>query len=111
MTVERRFPRVAAHHSLLVKKLDGDALEEFATTRTIAVGGCSFISDEPLGIGSRIELLIAIDQRVVKAQGSVIYENPLAHGRQEVGVEFSALEHDDAEVIEHLFEKLEAGSV
>ena len=85
---------------------DGDAIEEFAHTQTIARGGCSFISAEVLGVGSTLELLIAIDGEIINAPARVIYEHPLADGRGEGGAEFlGALSAEDADRIAHLLEK------
>lgn len=102
---QRRYPRIASQHTVLVRKLEGDALEEFALTRTLAEGGCGFLSDERIGEGSTIELLIAIDHHVVKAKARVVYERPVdASTRTEVGVEFFDLADGDAERIRALCE-------
>jgi len=100
----RRFPRIASNHSVLVTKLD-DGAEGFAMTKTMALGGCSFISTERVGVGSSVELLIAIDRdHVIKALGRAVYERVLEDGYSEVGVEFVHLNDDDARAIENLFE-------
>ena len=102
---QRRFPRIASHHSVLVTKLDGK-LEEFALTRTLAVGGCSFISVERVGEGSPVELLIAIDrENVIKVRGRVVYERMLDGGRSEVGVEFVQMDAGAADRIERLLDR------
>src|SRR6266702_2598846 len=100
----RRFPRIASHHSVLLKRL-GDEMEEFVRTKTIAVGGCSVVSAERVGLGSNLELLIAVDGGVVTARGRVIYENEMSDGRFDVGVEFGDLDANDAERISQMFEK------
>ena len=100
----RRFPRIASHHSVLLKRL-GDEMEEFAKTKTIAVGGCSVVSPDRVGVGSNLELLIAVDGGVVTARGLVIYENELGDGRFDVGVEFRDLDAKDAERIAQILEK------
>ena len=101
----RRFPRIASHHSVLVTKLD-DGMEEFGITKTMALGGCCVVSSERLGIGSSVELLIAINrEEVVKALGRVVYERILEDGFAEIGVEFVHLNDEHAKVIEGLFVK------
>jgi len=103
----RRFPRIASTHSVLVTKLN-DGAEGFAMTRTMALGGCSFVSSSQLGVGSSVELLIAIDRdHVIKALGRIVYERVLDDGFSEVGVEFVHLNDDDAKAIEGLFETRE----
>jgi hypothetical protein len=103
-TARRRFPRIDSHHSVLLKRL-GDQMEEFAKTKTIAVGGCSVVSNDRIGVGSSLELLIAVEGGVVTAHGRVIYENELGDGRFDVGVEFRDLSPEDAERIQQVFEK------
>lgn len=103
----RRFPRVASHHSVLVTKLD-DGAEGFAMTKTIALGGCGVITSDRVGVGSSVELLIAVDRdHVVKALGRVVYERTLEDGYTEAGIEFVHLNDDDAKTIEKLFEPRE----
>lgn len=99
----RRFPRIASQHSVLLKRLD-DEMEGFAQTRTIAVGGCSVVSSERVGIGSALELLIAAEGGVIKARGRVIYENELRDGRFDLGVEFRDLSQEDAARIQQVLE-------
>ena len=102
---DRRYPRIASHHSVLVRKLGEVPVEEFAHTRTIAVGGCCVVSEEPLGIGSPLELLIAIEGRVLTVRGRVVYEIAATDGRTETGVEFAEMNAADAAAIESLFER------
>jgi hypothetical protein len=101
----RRFPRIASHHSVLVKKVGIEEVEEFAHTKTIAIGGCSFIAPEPLGENSVCDLLIAVDGRVINARGRVVYDNGIEDGRREIGVQFVDLDENDANRIAQLFEK------
>lgn len=102
-SARRRFPRIASHHSVLLKRL-GDELEEFAKTRTIALGGCSVVSGERVGAGSTLELLIAAEGGVITARGRVIYENEVGDGRFDVGVEFLDLSDDDARRVQQVLE-------
>lgn len=102
----RRFPRIAAQHSVLLKKIgEGEELEEFARTKTLAAGGCSVASRERVGVGSNLELLIAADGDVLKVKGRVVYENELADGSSDIGVAFADLTPQDAERITQLLEK------
>lgn len=103
-TARRRFPRIDSHHSVLLKRLS-DEMEEFAQTRTIALGGCSVVSSDRVGVGSTLELLIASEGGVITARGRVIYENELPDGRFDVGIEFRDLSDDDAGRIQQVFEK------
>ena len=80
-------------------------MEDFAQTRTIALGGCSVVSKDRIGVGSTLELLIAVEGGVVTARGRVIYENELRDGRFDIGVEFRDLSQEDAARIQQVLEK------
>lgn len=99
----RRFPRLEAQQAVLVKKLDAEGAEKIVPTKTIAIGGCSLVTDEPLGTGTNVELLIAVDQTVVSAWGRVVYETTAIDGRIENGIEFSRLDDRAAHAIHRLF--------
>jgi hypothetical protein len=100
----RKYPRLESRHAVLVRRLAGD-LEELAPTKTIAIGGCCLVTDEPLGVGSVVELLITVDHRVIQARGRVVYESPSDDGRSETGVEFVQLDDDAQAAIIGLFQK------
>ncbi|GAB4261278.1 MAG: hypothetical protein Kow0092_10700 [Deferrisomatales bacterium] len=102
-SVKRRFPRIPSENAVLVKKLGPEAVEGFAKTRVVGLGGCMFVSDEPLGVGAYLDLLISVRGRVVKSLGRVVYERPKSAETIEVGVEFIQISPDDREVIESLF--------
>lgn len=101
----RRYPRISSQHAVLVKRLGDSELEGFAHTKTMAVGGCCFITSEEYGDGAALELLIAVEHRVITARGRVVYESQLDDGRYEIGVEFAALDEGDLEAIQRIFEK------
>jgi len=99
----RRFPRIPSANTVLVKRLGDETLEEFARTRTIGAGGCSFLSDEPLGLGAILEMLISVEHQVVKSRARVKYENE-TEGRWDIGVEFVELAEDDREILDGLLD-------
>ncbi|MGD1146762.1 MAG: PilZ domain-containing protein [Thermoanaerobaculaceae bacterium] len=98
---QRKFPRVPAEKALLVKKIGDEASESLAKTRTVGGGGCMFVHHEPLGVGARVELLISLAGRVIKAQGRVVWEVIVETGRVEVGVEFLSISPKDRQAIEN----------
>ena len=91
----RRFPRVRSQHSALVRLLGGDPFEEFARTQVVGLGGCMFLSEQSLGFGSLLEVLIALEGKVVRTDARVVYEIPRQDLRHEVGVEFLRISNDD----------------
>ena len=101
----RRFPRVHSEHSALVRLLGGQpssAIEEFARTRVVGLGGCMFLSEQPLGFGSLLEVLIAMEGRVLRTDARVVYEIPREDLRHEVGVEFLRVSPGDRVLLEDL---------
>jgi len=104
---KRRFPRIPAEHAVLVKKLGYGETEEFAKTRTVGLGGCMFMSESPLGLGSGVELLISVRGGVVKAQARVVYEIAREDGGTQVGVEFLRMATGDLKLLQKLFEGAE----
>jgi hypothetical protein len=107
---QRRFPRIAAEHAVLVTKTKAgtETLEEFAKTRSLGLGGCMFLSDEPLGLGSVIEVLISLAGRVVPTTARVVYER--ANDRRfEIGVEFLRLDPGDRQFLQSFFDAESGG--
>jgi hypothetical protein len=100
---QRRFPRIAAEHAVLVTKSGTDAVEEFAKTRNLGLGGCMFLSDEALGLGSVIEVLISLAGRVVPTTARVVYEHA-GDQRFEIGVEFLRLDPADRQFLQSFFD-------
>lgn len=102
----RRFPRIASQHAVLVKRLGGAAeFEELVSTVSVGLGGCAFLSDEPLGVGSVVEVLLSVRHEVVRAKARVVYEIAEPGGKCEVGLAYVELADEDRERIEQLFEK------
>lgn len=100
---QRKYPRIASRHSVLVQKPEGD-VEEFARTKTVGLGGCGFLSNEPLGIGAVVNLLISVESSVLQSRARVVYELPCDDGRVEIGVEFVDMTPEDRRVINRLLE-------
>lgn len=100
----RRFPRIPAHVTTLVKKLGEKEIEGFTKTGSLGLGGCMFLSDESFGVGSYFEILISVGHRVVKASGRVIYEMPDESGALRIGGEFVDISRDDLKLLSTLWE-------
>jgi hypothetical protein len=102
----RRFPRIASQHAVLVKRLGGSSeFEELASTVSVGLGGCAFLADEPLGVGSVVEVLLSVRHEVVRAKAKVVYETAEPNGKCEVGLAYVDLADADRVRIEQLFEK------
>jgi len=100
---KRRFPRIPSDNAVLVKRLGQEEAEGFTRTRVVGLGGCMFISDEPLGVDSFLDLLISVRGRVVRTKGRVVYEIRRGAAEIEVGVEFVQIAPHDRDIIQELF--------
>ncbi len=110
---KRRYPRVPVDRPALVRVLDPEPFqrpfEDFTRTRVLGSGGCMFVSPEPVGFGSLMELLIALGERVVRADSRVVYE--IEHGSEhEVGVEFLRMSPADRAYVQSVVAAQCAGS-
>ena len=104
--IERRFPRIPSHHAVLVKRLDPvRPTEELALTEVVGLGGFMFLSEESLGVGSLLEVLISLEGRVLKTVSRVVYEHPGPEGKLEVGVEFLEIPEADREALSVILER------
>ena len=100
---DRRFPRIPSHHAVFVTRLDpAHPTEGFAKTEVVGLGGCMFVSDEPLGLGSLLKVLISVEGSVLEAVSRVVYELPHPEGKVEVGVEFLQITPEDREILARL---------
>jgi hypothetical protein len=99
---QRRFPRIPSENALLVKKLGDEESESLAKTRVMGGGGCMFTHEASLGVGSTVELLISLPQRVLKARARVVYELPTKPSGVEVGVEFLGVDAEDRHALDAL---------
>ena len=100
---KRKFPRIPAENAVLVRKLSEAPQEGFGTMKTVGMGGCMFVHDASLGMGSTLELLISIKSWVVKSTARVVYELPKSDSEVEVGVEFLDISSADRAILETLF--------
>lgn len=105
----RRLPRIAARHAVLVRKAGEGAIEEFGRTRSLGLGGCGFESDVPIGVGSIVEVIISVSGRVLQTTARVLYETPKEGSKYDVGVEFLRVDVDDRQFLRTLLEGLEVG--
>lgn len=102
---QRRYPRIDSKNSLLVRCVGACRQEGFVKTQVVGLGGCSFVNDEPLGVGTPLEILFSVQGQVGRSSGRVVYEIPRRLGRVEVGVEFVGLSLADRKILGSLFQR------
>ena len=100
---KRRFPRIPSENTVLVTRVGDRGLDRFARTHTVGLGGCGFVSEEDLGEGATVELMISIRPRAIRARARVAYQVPREGGSFDVGVEFIDLTEEERLVLEALF--------
>ena len=70
---QRRFPRISEEHAVLVRKLAPGLPEGLYKTSGLGLGGCEFFAGTPFGVGSRLDVMISLERRVIRAEGRVVY--------------------------------------
>jgi hypothetical protein len=102
---QRRYPRIPSANTVLVSQVDGRAVDQFARTSTVGLGGCGFVYREELTVGAIVELMIAVRPVAVRTLARVVYQRPVEDGAAfEVGVEFVALAPEDRLKLEALLQ-------
>jgi hypothetical protein len=102
-TAQRRYPRIESENSLLVRCVGASREEGFVKTRVIGLGGCMFVNDQPLGVGTPLEIAFSVQGQVGRSSGRIVYEIPQRFGRVEVGVEFVGISFADRRILGSLF--------
>jgi len=100
---KRRYPRRPIRGAALVRCDRVPVAEGFTRTRVVGLGGCGFESDELLGVGRFVELVLRLERHTIRALGRIVYERPLEPGRYEVGVEFLRIPEEHRAAIRELF--------
>ena len=100
---KRRFPRMEEQTTMLVRTLGKGGIEGFCKGGVLGLGGCEFASTTQIEKGTSLELLIAVENRVVRAGAKVITERKNSEGGFIVGVKFTSIRKRDWEMLESLF--------
>ena len=98
----RRFPRVASHLPVRLRILGERRPEALTRTQVISSGGCMLVSGHSIGFGSLMEVTIACDGQMVRADGRVAWERRRSPSEHEVGIEFLRINTRDRAVLEQL---------
>lgn len=102
----RRFPRARVDRPAMVRLLQREPGQEpfegFAKARVLGAGGCMVESPVPLGYAALTDVLISLGDRVIRADGRVVWEAEKDEGRHAVGMEFLRISAEDRVRIESL---------
>jgi len=97
--MQRRFPRIASRHVVLLTPASESDADAFARTRELSMGGCCFIIDDPPQVEAVVRLSIALADRVVQTVSRIVWVRE-TEGRHEVGAEFLKIDPVDRAAIE-----------
>lgn len=97
----RRFPRAPAEHEVRIRIRSDPRSDQISMTRFISPGGCMLVSESPLGLGSLLELMISIEERLLLTDARVAWEKP-GQGEHRVGVEFLRIHPRDRDLLARL---------
>lgn len=87
---------------MLVEQIEDAQAGEFATSRSLGLGGCGFLSDEEFAQGSIVRVGITVGSKVISAKARVAYQIPAPDGKYETGLEFLDLGAADRAILEDL---------
>jgi hypothetical protein len=98
----RRFPRIPSVSTVLVRRLGDRDSETLSKTHSLGAGGCMFVHNGLLGLGSAIEITLTVHGQVLKARGRVVWESEKGPGWAEIGVEFTEVAPEDQPALARL---------
>ncbi len=100
----RRFPRLPVENKVLVRDPADSPRAAFSETKSVGLGGCGFHSDLPLEVDQRVEILILVETRLIKAKARVAYARLMDGGGFDAGVEFIELKERDRAILQGLLD-------
>ena len=97
----RRYDRAPAEHQVRIRVRSDRQPDRVSRTRIISPGGCMLVSEDPLGPGSLLELIISLDDHLLLTEARVAWEKP-GPGEHQVGIEFLRIHPKDRELLTRL---------
>lgn len=97
----RRYSRAPAEHQVRIRVRSDRQPDRVSRTRVISPGGCMLVSEDPLGPGSLLELIISLDGHLLLTEARVAWERP-GPGEHHVGIEFLRIHPKDREILARL---------
>lgn len=102
---QRRYHRVVRRRPVVVTSSAGETACSFARMESVGRGGALLLCDQPLAVGSELELTICLAGGVIRTRARVLYHLKTGRSTDEevgLGVEFLAVVGDGAELLDHL---------
>ncbi|MGQ9859805.1 MAG: PilZ domain-containing protein [Thermodesulfobacteriota bacterium] len=108
---KRRFPRLGSVHLVSYTQLDKEknpVETGMCKSLELSQGGVTIQTHIPFAVNTGLEMVIAIEERLIKSKGRVVHSRQVGRGRYDVGVCFAEVEEEDRLVMQDFFQKLSA---
>jgi len=92
---QRRFPRVPAETSVLVRLAKEPEVGAFSKTKVVGLGGCLFAHHQLIPPGTSVWVAIALRDRILEIPSRTVYANERPDGTFDIGVEFLLMSAND----------------
>jgi len=100
---QRRFQRVARRRPAIIYSQDGEETAcAFVRLESVGRGGAFLLCEQPVPVGSEVDLAICLAGAVIRTRARVVYHLEENGGGIGLGVEFLELAGDSAELLEQL---------
>jgi len=106
---KRRFPRLDSVHLVSYTQLDDEknTLDMgICKSLDLSLGGVTIQTHRSFPVNALLEMVIAIEERLVRLKGRVVHARKAGKGKHEIGVCFTEVEEQDRAGIQHFFEKI-----
>lgn len=106
---KRRFPRLDSVHLVSYTQLDEEqnTLDMgICKSLDLSLGGVTIQTHRAFPINALLEMVIAIEEKLVRLKGRVVHAREAGKGKHEIGVCFTEVDEEDRAGIQHFFEKI-----
>lgn len=106
---KRRFPRLDSVHLVSYTQLDeGQNTLDMGICKSLklSLGGITIETHRSFPVNALLELVIAMEERLVRLKGRVVHAREARKGKHEVGVCFTEVQEKDLIQINRFFEKI-----
>jgi hypothetical protein len=106
---KRRFPRLDAIHLISYTHFDDtENPDEVGICRSIDLsqGGVTIQTHRFFAVNSRLEMVIALEERLIRAKGKVVHIREVAKDLYDVGVCFIGIGDADQQALAAFFRKI-----
>jgi c-di-GMP-binding flagellar brake protein YcgR len=106
---KRRFPRLDSVHLVSYTQLDEDHNPVdmgICKSLDLSLGGVTIETHRTFPVNTGLEMVIAIEERLVRLRGRVVHQREVGEGKHEIGVCFTEVDEEDRAAIQDFFQKI-----